>query len=282
MLSMGLRPRAAHPTWFAVLHGARIAVVVPAYNEERLIGTTLGGIPDYVDWVVVVDDASVDGTAITAARCGNGRTTVVRHDVNRGVGAAIVTGYRAARAQGAHVLAVMAGDAQMHPDDLERLVRPVACGEADYAKGNRFGHADARKVMPRNRLVVGRVLSRLTGWAAGLAHLSDSQCGYTAISAKALDAIDLDGLWPRYGYPNDLIGQIARADLRIAEVTVRPVYGSETSGVRPWHVVTIGALVMRTAWRRWQRPNPEPLSRRFLPRVGAHARDRSSEQSPSW
>jgi dolichol-phosphate mannosyltransferase len=253
---------------------------VPAYNEEKLIGATLRGIPAYVDLVIVVDDASADKTTEFAACCSDGRTTVLRHDTNRGVGAAIATGYRAARAQGARVVAVMAGDAQMHPDDLRCLVRPIACGEADYAKGNRFGHADTRKVMPRGRLVVGRVLSRLTGWAAGLPHLSDSQCGYTAISAQALDAIDLDGLWPRYGYPNDLIGQIALAGLRIAEVTVRPVYGNETSGVRPWHVVTIGAIVLRVVWRRWQSPRTEPLSRRFRLRVGARAPDRSIEQSP--
>jgi len=267
---------------FAVLHGVRVAVIVPAYNEATLIGDTLGSIPGFVDRIVVVDDASVDDTAEVAGACGDGRTTVLRHDANRGVGAAIVTGYRAARARGAQVLAVMAGDAQMHPDDLEPLIRPIVRGEADYVKGDRLGHADAWTVMPKDRLIVGHALSRLTGWAAGIAHLSDSQCGYTAIAAPALDAIDLDGLWPRYGYPNDLIGQIALAGLRIAQVTVRPVYGRETSGVRPWHVLTIGALVLRTAWRRWQCASRESLSRRSLVHAGAHDRGRSSERSPSW
>jgi glycosyltransferase involved in cell wall biosynthesis len=265
-----------------VLNGARIAVIVPAYNEEKLIGVTLRGIPGFVDRIVVVDDASVDGTVKEASSFADWRTTILRHDANLGVGAAIVTGYRAARTQGAQVLAVMAGDAQMHPDDLEHVVRPIARGEADYAKGDRLGHADAWKVMPTGRLVVGHVLSRLTGWAAGLERLSDSQCGFTAISAQALDAIDLDGLWPRYGYPNDLIGQIALAGLRITEVAVRPVYGSETSGVQPWHVVTIGALVLRTGWRRLTCSRRESLSRRFHLHAGAHAKDRSSEQSPSW
>jgi glycosyltransferase involved in cell wall biosynthesis len=265
-----------------VLHGARIAVVVPAYNEEKLIRVTLAGIPGFVDRIVVVDDASVDGTARAAGLCADERTSVLRHGVNMGVGAAIVTGYRAARTQGAQVLAVMAGDAQMHPDDLEHLVRPIARGDADYAKGDRLGHADAWQVMPRGRLIVGHVLSRLTGWAAGLAHLSDSQCGYTAISARALDAIDLDGLWPRYGYPNDLIGQIALAGLRIVEIPVRPVYGNETSGVRPWHVITIGALVVRAAWRRLASPSRALPSRRFRLHAAVHAKGRSSEQSPSW
>jgi hypothetical protein len=282
MLSTGLHPRAVQPTGFCVLHGARVAVIVPAYNEEKLIGATLRGIPAFVDSVVVVDDASVDATGRIATRLADGRTTVVRHDVNRGVGAAIVTGYRSASAQRAEVLAVMAGDAQMHPDDLEPLVGPIARGEADYAKGNRLGHADAWKVMPRGRFLVGHVLSRLTGWAAGLPHLSDSQCGYTAISMRALGLLDLDALWPRYGYPNDLIGQIAIAGLRIVEVPVRPVYGEETSGVRPWHVATIGVLVLRAAWRRQFIPNRESLARRFRLHDGAHARGRSNEQSPSW
>jgi hypothetical protein len=104
--------------------------------------------------------------------------------------------------------------------------------------------------MPLGRLVAGFVLGWLTGLAIGRPGLSDSQCGYTAISAGAIDAIDLDAVWPRYGYPNDLLGRLARAGLSIGEVGVRPVYRGEASGIRPWHVGTVAFLLARAALLR--------------------------------
>src|SRR5918911_109467 len=119
-----------------MLDGKTVAVVVPAYDEERLIGETLSGIPSFVDRVIVVDDASTDGTAAAAER--DPRVEVVRHERNEGVGAAILTGYKRALAQRFDVTCVMAADNQMDPADLESLVRPVARGEVDYAKANRL------------------------------------------------------------------------------------------------------------------------------------------------
>jgi glycosyltransferase involved in cell wall biosynthesis len=233
-----------------MLEGARIAVVVPAYNEERLVLATLSSIPDFVDWIFVVDDASTDRTSSVASSFSSSRVRVERHEVNRGVGAAIVTGYRLAMGAGADVIAVMAGDAQMHPDDLANLVLPVVRGEVDYAKGDRLHHPDARRIMPRDRFLVGHALSWLTRRAAGLADFSDSQCGYTAISLRAAQAIDLGDLFPRYGYPNDIVGKLAVAGLAIRDVPVRPVYGSEDSGVRPWHVAVILGLIGRIVYNR--------------------------------
>ena len=186
-----------------MLAGARIGVVVPAYQEEGLIGRTLAALPDNVDIVVVVDDASNDRTASVARACGDRRVCIVVHPENRGVGAAIVTGYRHALDQGADVLAVMAGDNQMHPDDLAALLEPVLGGSADYAKGNRLLHPEARK-MPWARRYAGRMLAALTRLATGL-DIGDSQCGYTALGASAARQLPLEQLWPRYGYPNDLL-----------------------------------------------------------------------------
>jgi glycosyltransferase involved in cell wall biosynthesis len=233
-----------------VLQGARVAVVVPAWNEELWIGETVASIPGYVDLILVVDDASRDRTAAIAKARGGDRTRVIGHARNRGVGAAIATGYRAALELGAEVVAVMAGDGQMHPDDLEPLVLAVARGEADYAKGNRLDHPGVRRSMPLVRRVGTAAFAFLTRHAAGLPSLSDSQCGFTAISARALRAIDLDGLWGRYGYPNDLLGALARAGMRVVDVPVRPVYRGEASGLRPWHALTIGYVVARVAYRR--------------------------------
>jgi glycosyltransferase involved in cell wall biosynthesis len=233
-----------------MLEGARIAVVVPAYNEERLLASTISSVPDFVDLVIVVDDASTDRTWMVASSLSHERVWLHRHPENRGVGAAIVTGYRLAIAAQADVIAVMAGDAQMHPDDLESLVLPVIRGQVDYAKGDRLHHPDVRRIMPQGRFWVGSALSWLTARAAGLDRFSDSQCGFTAIAARAAQGVDLDALFPRFGYPNDLVGKLAVAGFSIGDVAVRPVYGTEESGVRPWHVAVILGLIGRIAYQR--------------------------------
>jgi glycosyltransferase involved in cell wall biosynthesis len=239
-----------------VLEQARLAVVVPAHNEELWIAETVRRMPDYVDQIIVVDDASRDGTSREARAAGDPRVEVIRHGDNRGVGAAIVTGYRHAQARGADVIAVMAGDGQMHPDDLPAVALPVARGQADYVKGNRLAYPGVHRTMPPARLAGTAALAFLTRHAAGLDRLADSQCGFTAISATALAALgaELDGLWPRYGYPNDLLGALARRGLRIDEAVVRPVYRGEASGLRAWHLARITWLIGRIAWRRWTAP----------------------------
>ncbi len=225
--------------------GQSVAVVVPAYREEALIATMLCGVPSFVDQIIVVDDASPDGTssAVLGAACG--RTVLLRHPSNRGVGAALATGYAHALEQRADVIVVMAGDNQMDPADLPRMLDAVVEDGADYVKGNRFVHSAVRQ-MPFPRRLAGKCLAWLTRRAARLA-IDDSQCGYTAIGARAARAVPWDELWPRYGYPNDLLILLGRRGFRVAEVPVRPVYASERSGVRPWHALTVAGVIVR----RW-------------------------------
>jgi glycosyltransferase involved in cell wall biosynthesis len=237
---------------------ARVAVVVPAFREERLIARTLRGIPSFVDAIFVVDDHSPDETLSVARACPDSRIRCLSHPDNRGVGAAIVTGYRAALAEAHDVMAVMAGDDQMHPDDLGALVDPVAVESADYAKGNRCLHPEAHRI-PKLRRWGGAWLSWVTGRASGLA-VTDTQCGYTALSARAARRLDFGDLWPRFGYPNDLLWMLARQGMRVVEVPVRPVYADEESGVRPWHLATISALVARRWWQR-ERPSRSAAER---------------------
>ncbi|HEX3855324.1 MAG TPA: glycosyltransferase family 2 protein [Polyangiaceae bacterium] len=222
---------------------AKVAVVVPCFREARLISRTIAGIPAFVDLIVVVDDASDDGTARAVLAAGDSRVQLVLHAENRGVGAAIVSGYRAALDAGCDVFAVMAGDAQMAPDDLARVVAPVALGHASYVKGNRFRHARYSD-MPLARRVAGRMLALATRIATGLT-VDDCQCGYTAISRAAVLRLPLDDLWPRFGYPNDLLGMLAARELSVLEVAVRPVYADEQSGVRAWHALSILWLIAR-------------------------------------
>ncbi len=240
-----------------MIDGHRVGVVVPAFNVAERVGRVISTIPAWVDAVVVVDDGSHDGTARVAAGVRREGLRVCAHPVNRGVGAAIATGYRAALADGVDVVAVMAGDGQMDPADLPAILAPVTSGQADYAKGNRLRHRDVLRAMPPARLAGNLALSTLTRAATGLWNVGDSQCGYTAIHARALRAIDLDALWPRYGYPNDLLSALALRGLRVADVTVRPVYEGAPSGVR-WRdaLVTIPGILARAAARRFILPRP--------------------------
>jgi glycosyltransferase involved in cell wall biosynthesis len=226
----------------------RVTVVVPAYNEEKLLGRVLDTMPALVDRVIAVDDASADGTAQVLAeaqrRMGE-RLRVIRHETNGGVGAAIVTGYKAAIFEGddSGLVVVMAGDAQMDPGDLPRLLAPLARGQADYAKGNRLFTGQAWKIIPRHRYVGNAVLSLLTKVASGYWHVADSQSGYTAVTVEALKVLQLDRLYKRYGFPNHLLVELNNYDFRVRDVPIKPVYGiGEQSGIR------LPSVIPRLSW----------------------------------
>jgi len=203
--------------------------------------------PASVDSVIVVDDGSDDATSDIARTFP--RTTVIRHETNRGVGAAIATGYRQALSIASDerdAFVVMAGDGQMDPADLPALVAPIARGQAGYVKGNRFGDPSA---IPFARYYGGLAMTNLTRLALGI-DLHDSQCGYTAISRGACARLDLDALWPGFGYPNDLLGMLTRAHIAIVEVPVRPVYLASGNKLRARHVPVIAGIVLRAWWQR--------------------------------
>ena len=221
-----------------MLEERQVAVVVPAHDEEELIAETIGGIPPFVDRVYVVDDASTDATAERARGTGDARVEVIAHDRNRGVGAAIVTGYKRAVEDGADVVAVMAGDNQMDPADLATLTAPVARGELDYAKANRLFTGQAWDQMPHMRYLGNAVLSLLTKIASGYWHVADSQSGYTAISKEMVRDLDLDRVYTGYGFPNDLLVHLNVWNARVRDFPSRPVYGvGERSGIRYHRVV---------------------------------------------
>jgi glycosyltransferase involved in cell wall biosynthesis len=221
-----------------MLEGRRVAVVVPAHDEQELIATTLGTIPGFVDRIVVVDDGSKDATAERVRAFGDPRVELVTHDRNRGVGAAIVTGYQRAAEEGMDVVAVMAADNQMDPDDLATLAAPVARGEVDYAKANRLTTGQAWQLIPRTRYLGNAVLSLLTKIASGYWHVADSQSGYTAIAKKTIDELDLDRVYTRYGFPNDLLVHLNVVNARVRDFPSRPVYGvGERSGIKYRQVV---------------------------------------------
>jgi glycosyltransferase involved in cell wall biosynthesis len=222
-----------------------VAIVVPAHNEEKLILRVLETLPDWVDRVFVVDDRSRDNTKekVLGHMAKDSRVKLLEHVKNKGVGGAIATGYKACVEEGCDIAVVMAGDAQMDPNDLEALVRPVAEDKTDYAKGNRLFTGQAWEIIPRYRYIGNAALSLLTKIASGYWHVADSQCGYTAISREALQKINIDKIYPRYGMPNDLLVKLNVADQRVYDVQVRPVYNiGEVSGIR------VTSIIVSISW----------------------------------
>jgi glycosyltransferase involved in cell wall biosynthesis len=231
-----------------------ICVVVPAYNESTQIGKVLSTMPDFVDRVVVVDDASKDDTVDIVRQYQNkiGKIEVIQHETNQGVGAAISTGYIRARDEAYDVTAVMAGDGQMDPLELGKIIDPVVDGSADYVKGNRLFYGDAWNMIPHYRYLGNSFLSLMTKIASGYWHIADSQSGYTAISLIALKRINLDKIYNDYGMPNDLLIKLNQHDFRVRDVHIRPVYNvGEKSGIKVNKVIPrISWILFKGFWRR--------------------------------
>ena len=233
----------------------KIAVVVPAYQEELLIGRVIETMPAFVDKIVVIDDCSMDKTAEVVAQYVKRqpkKVVLLRHEANQGVGGAIASGYKWCRDHDMDIAVVMAGDAQMDPEDLPKLLAPCARGEVDYAKGNRLITGEAWKIIPKTRYLGNAVLSLLTKVASGYWHVADSQTGYTVITAEALAVLQLHRLYPRYGFPNHLLVELNNYDFRVRDIPIKPVYNvGEVSGIRLHRVIpTISWLLFRCYfWR---------------------------------
>jgi len=232
----------------------KIGVVVPAYNESKLIAHTLTTIPSLVDTIIVVDDKSNDTTTeiIKEMTARDRRVILIQHEVNQGVGGAIVTGYKKALELEIDVTAVMAGDGQMDPNDLTNVLEPVAKGTVDYTKGNRLFQGDAWNMIPHYRYFGNSFLSLLTKIASGYWHIADSQTGYTAVSLKVLKKLHLDTIYKRYGMPNDMLIKLNQYDFRVRDIHIRPVYNiGEKSEIKLFKVIPkISWLLIKGFWKR--------------------------------
>ena len=205
-----------------MFEGRRVAVVMPAYNVQSRVAEAVRTVPDFVDDIVVVDDASEDSTAQALAGLSRPGLSVLTHDKNRGVGAAICSGAAHAMTRGAEVIAVMAGDGQMDPGDLAAVLDPVARGTADYVKGNRFAHEDIWRVMPKSRLAGNMVLSVLTRVTSGYWHIFDSQCGFRLYPLP--ETINLGAKTRRFQYEVEILALAAWNGIQIIEAPVSAKY----------------------------------------------------------
>lgn len=219
----------------------KIAVVIPAYNEEKLIAQTITGIPKYVDLIIPVNDASKDGTAavIKGKAAKDKRVHFVDLDLNSGVGGAIMAGHEKALFEKADIIVVMAGDNQMDPHRLPELLDTIIDENIAYAKGNRFRHAEELRTMPKIRFIGNIVVTFMNKLATGYWRVSDPLNGYTAITEKALRQVDRRRLMPRYDFEISMLLELADKGLAVRDVFIPARYGEEQSKIR----------LFRDAWR---------------------------------
>jgi len=216
------------------INNKKICVIVPAFNEEKLIKKTIESIPNYVQSILVINDCSVDETKqiVEEISIKNKKISLVNLEKNMGVGFALRTGYLKAYHENYDIGVVMPGDAQALAEDFYNIVEPVCFGKADYSKGNRLKYKGVSNIMPKHRFFGNSMLTLFTKFATGYYHIMDPQMGYTALNLKLVPFLNLDKLIKRYGYPGQLLYFLNLIDSKVSDVNVKPHYGEEKSGIK--------------------------------------------------
>lgn len=287
-----------------------VGVVITAYNEAELVGDVIDGVPSFVDRVYAVDDCSTDSTwaeitqraavestdtaSFPVADGGHrhgSRVVPIRHEQNGGVGRAITSGFREALDGDVDIVAVMDGDGQMDPANLDRLLDPIVDGRASYAKGNRLAKLSHMNSMSLFRLIGNVLLTILTRIASGYWRMRDPQNGYNAIETTTLKRIPLSQLHDRYGFRNDMLIRLSVEGVTVADVAMPAVYGDEESGI---HYTTFvpqlsWLLLGRFFWRlrtelrkNWLLTPSVSESMSLLTSLVVIARLRTRNRTPSW
>lgn len=212
----------------------KIAVIMPAYNEELLIEKSIDSVPNEVSKIIVINDKSKDQTKeiVENKIRSNQKIVLINNKKNYGVGYSIVEGYKKAYDLDCDIAVVMPGDAQALPEDFYNLIDPVVKGSVDYTKGNRLKFKGVSNIMPKHRFFGNTLLTLLTKFASGYYHIMDPQMGYTALNLKIFPYLELTKLIKRYGYPGHLLYILNLSDAKVADVEVKPHYGEEKSGIK--------------------------------------------------
>jgi glycosyltransferase involved in cell wall biosynthesis len=229
----------------------RISLVIPAYNEEKLIKPTLENVPELIDRVYVVNDASPDNmvAVVEQIRARDGRVELINHEKNLGVGQSIIDGYLESAREKFDIVVVIGGDHQMDLSEVTEFLDPIIDGEVDYTKGNRFlSGMGAFDRMPKLRLVGNMLISAMTKIASGYYKVVDVVDGYTAISRRAIESINWDKAWKGYGYPMNFLIQLNMKGFRIKDVPRTAIYlegerQSQIKGVR--YALKVSPMLIR-------------------------------------
>ncbi len=241
----------------------KVAVVIPAYNVAHHVERVIKSLPELVDEIIVVDDASMDATAETLRSIQDPRVTAMHHSMNRGVGGATVTGFKAALRCGAEVIVKMDGDGQMDPHYLTALLDPILLDGYAYTKGNRFLNGKDLNRMPKLRLIGSFLLTFLTKLASGYWNVFDPVNGFVAIDAAMLRKLPLDRLAPRYFFETDMLIQLNVFKARVKDVPMAPRYGDERSSMRLGRVLATFPLYLLKGF--WYRLYQRHILREFSP-----------------
>lgn len=231
--------------------GAKIAAVVTAYNESKLIGRVITTMPDYVDFIVIVDDCSQDNTVDVVRSYNDPRVHLVLHEINQGSGAAVMTAHKKAIELGSDINVGMAGDAQMDPAYLPKLLDQVTSGGFGLAKANRFYSPESFHGMPGYRVFGNIVLSFMTKVSSGYWHLFDPQNGYVATRTTFLKLVPFDRLSKRYSFENSLLLHLNILNVSAVDVPIPAVYGEEVSGIKLRKVIPeLLSMLFKGFWTR--------------------------------
>ncbi len=214
------------------IDSSRIAVVVPCYRVADQVLAVLAAIPPVVSKIYCIDDACPQASGDhNTAHCHDPRVTVIRHTHNGGVGAATLSGYRAALGDDMQLVVKLDGDGQMDPALIPRFLRLLISGDADYCKGNRFHRLGSVGGMPPARLFGNAVLSFLTKLSSGYWQIFDPNNGYTAIHSAALRLLPLDDIDQGYFFESDMLCRLNIARAVVRDIPMDAVYGNETSSL---------------------------------------------------
>jgi glycosyltransferase involved in cell wall biosynthesis len=223
-----------------------IAVVIPCYRVRNQILDVLSAIGPECDAIYVIDDGCPeDSGRCVESECVDPRVQVIRHPENRGVGAATVSGYRAALDAGADVIVRLDGDGQMDPGLIPRLVDPIRAGRADYTKGNRFFDLEGIRAMPTIRIIGNSLLSFASKMSSGYWDVFDPNNGFTAIHAAVARRLPLDALSQRWFFESDVLFQLGLLRAVVHDVPMRASYGEETSSL------PVGRVIPEFAWKHF-------------------------------
>lgn len=210
-----------------------VAVVIPSYKVTKHIVDVIASIGSEVAKIYVVDDACPEQSgAYVRQNCNDPRVNVIMHAKNKGVGGAVMTGYRAAINDGVEVIVKIDGDGQMDPKLLPQFIAPILAGEADYTKGNRFFDLEVVQKMPKVRLFGNAVLSLLSKLSGGYWQSFDPTNGYTAIHAEVAAHLPFDKISQRYFFETDMLFRLNTLRAVVMDIPMDARYGDEVSNMK--------------------------------------------------